>query len=94
VHLQHFAIWGGAPAFGAPSRLEQYMAHTIDHGRSRPFFTRLRTALGNWRRDFERHRRFERVYGELSQLSDRELADIGLSRSQVVDTAWDASDRG
>lgn len=70
------------------------MAHTIDHGRSNPLFTRLRSALDTWRRDFERHRRFERVYGELSQLSDRELADIGLSRSQVIDIAWDASVRG
>lgn len=42
----------------------------------------------------ERRRTFERVYGELSSLSDRELSDIGISRSQIVDIAWEASGVG
>lgn len=53
----------------------------------------LKNLLASWRTEIERHRVFERTYGELSSLSDRELADIGVSRTQVVDIAWDAAKR-
>ena len=35
----------------------------------------------------ERHRAYLRLYGELSRLSNRELADIGLTRDEIADTA-------
>ena len=31
---------------------------------------------------------------ELSHLSDRELADVGISRSDIPRVAWSASQRG
>ena len=35
----------------------------------------------------ERHRAYLRLYGELSRLSNRELADIGITRDEIADTA-------
>lgn len=57
------------------------------------------TTLGNWRRSIgraleeERQRRrvFNETYAELSTLSDRELADIGLTRLEIGDVAREAS---
>ena len=34
-------------------------------------------------------RDYQRNVSELSQLSDRELADIGVSRSEITAIAWD-----
>ncbi len=39
----------------------------------------------------ERRRIFNQTYSELSQLSDRELGDIGLSRSDISRVAREAS---
>ena len=36
-------------------------------------------------------RRYNRSIRELSRLSDRELADIGLTRSEVPAVAWEAA---
>lgn len=40
------------------------------------------------------YRRYSQSLGELSRLGDRELADIGLSRSDIPRVAWDAAHRG
>lgn len=53
----------------------------------------LRGLVEAGRAYFQRQRTFDRIYGELSSLSDRELADIGISRSQIVDVAWSATGR-
>jgi uncharacterized protein YjiS (DUF1127 family) len=37
-------------------------------------------------------RRYERSLSELSQLGDRELADIGLTRSEIPAAAWKAAE--
>jgi uncharacterized protein YjiS (DUF1127 family) len=41
--------------------------------------------LIRWFRTWTRYRRGLR---ELAQLDDRELADIGISRSEIPDVAW------
>jgi uncharacterized protein YjiS (DUF1127 family) len=38
-------------------------------------------------------RRYNASLRELYQLGDRELADIGISRSDIPRIAWDAADR-
>jgi uncharacterized protein YjiS (DUF1127 family) len=38
-------------------------------------------------------RRYNSNLRELSQLGDHELADIGLSRSDIPRVAWDRSER-
>ena len=38
-------------------------------------------------------RRYNASLNELSQLGDRELADIGISRSDIPRVAWDSAQR-
>ncbi|MCA0997375.1 DUF1127 domain-containing protein [Alloyangia pacifica] len=38
-----------------------------------------------------RRAEYHRVYGELEQYSDRELTDIGISRANIRDIAWQAA---
>ena len=44
-------------------------------------------------RFFQSWKRYGLAVQELSQLSDRELADIGITRSDIPHIAWDQSDR-
>ena len=46
--------------------------------------TQLIRFLRSWRR-------YQRSLRELSRLGDRELADIGLTRSDIPAAAWEAS---
>jgi len=39
-------------------------------------------------------RRYNEGLNELSQLGDRELADIGITRSDIPRIAWDSAHRG
>jgi len=39
------------------------------------------------------YRRYNRSLTELSRLGDRELADIGISRSDIPRVAWNAAHR-
>jgi uncharacterized protein YjiS (DUF1127 family) len=54
---------------------------------------------GNWTmlshliRLFRSWRRYEASLRELSRLGDRELADIGISRSDIPRVAWDNAQR-
>lgn len=67
------------------------MAHaTVRHEQSHSIFASILGTLASWRDDFLRYREFERTYNELSALSDRELSDIGLSRSDLTRASWDA----
>ena len=47
------------------------------------FFTILRV-IQTWKR-------YSASLRELSQLGDRELADIGIARSDIARVAWDAA---
>ena len=38
-------------------------------------------------------RRYNASLRELSQLNDRQLADIGITRSDIPRVAWDAADK-
>ena len=56
--------------------------------RSQSLFARTRQSLANAAQRLETRKRVER---ELSSLSDRALADIGLYRSDINDFAFEAS---
>ena len=38
-----------------------------------------------------RRREYNRVYGELARMTDRDLTDIGISRSSIGDIAFEAA---
>lgn len=42
---------------------------------------------------YRQWRRYNRSLSELNRLGDRELADIGISRSDIPRVAWDSSER-
>lgn len=42
---------------------------------------------------FQQWSRYNRSVSELSRLGDRELADIGISRSDIQRIAWTAANR-
>lgn len=42
-------------------------------------------------RFFREWRRYNQSVSELNRLGDRELADIGISRSDIPRVAWDAA---
>ena len=45
-------------------------------------------------RFFREWRRYNRSVSELNRLGDRELADIGISRSDIQRVAWTTSHQG
>lgn len=47
-----------------------------------------------WMARLERNRRFRRTLAELNTLSDRELADLGMSRAMLRSVAWESSAKG
>ena len=50
---------------------------------------RARAAFGHWR---ARRAAFQQVIDELSMLTDRELAELGLSRDDIAGVARKAAD--
>ena len=52
-----------------------------------PMFAALVRFIQEWKR-------YNRSLNELSRLGDRELADIGISRSDIPRVAWNAAQRG
>ena len=44
--------------------------------------------VNSWRSRFAQRERFRRTLNELNQLSDREAADLGLTRSEFRRVAW------
>lgn len=51
----------------------------------------ISTAFHNMLERFKEYRLYRKTLAELNQLSDRELADIGLSRSMARRVAFDAT---
>ena len=49
--------------------------------------------LTNLVRLYRRWRRYDASLRELSRLGDRELADIGISRSDIPRIAWESAER-
>lgn len=49
--------------------------------------------LSHFVRFLRRWRRFHAGVRELARLGDRELADIGISRTDISRVAWEAADR-
>jgi uncharacterized protein YjiS (DUF1127 family) len=49
--------------------------------------------LSNILRFLRRWRRYDASLRELSRLGDRELSDIGISRSEIPRVAWDHARR-
>lgn len=57
-----------------------------------PLRAATRSSLSaRWMARLERNRRFRRTLAELNTLSDRELADLGMSRSMLRSVAWESS---
>jgi uncharacterized protein YjiS (DUF1127 family) len=56
------------------------------HTRSAMILSSIIRALRSWRR-------FNNNLRELNSMGDRELSDIGISRSDIPRVAWDASQR-
>ena len=57
---------------------------------------RVRNSLAQWTTSYQRRRawseRFDRVYAELSSATDRDLADVGISRLNIREIAYEAAD--
>lgn len=52
---------------------------------------RIEFAVANWKAAQEKRKIYNRTVRELNELSDSELADIGLSRSMIRSVARDAA---
>ena len=61
--------------------------------RSRSIFAAFRGVAENFLADTRHARAFQQTYTKLSALSDRELADIGVDRSDIVNVAHTAANR-
>ena len=66
------------------------MAHTTTHVEF-GFADSLRTAFSNLRAAAAQRAAYYRTYSELSRLTDRELADIGLRRCDIADVCTKAA---
>ena len=44
-------------------------------------------------RAYQQWRRYNASLSELNRLGDRELADLGISRSDIPRVAWESSER-
>ena len=51
----------------------------------------LRSALGNLKRNMINRRVFRTTYTELNALTTRDLADLGIERSEIRRLAWEAA---
>ncbi|MBP1807046.1 DUF1127 domain-containing protein [Rubellimicrobium aerolatum] len=64
-------------------------ARFVDHA-ARPVLGGLRAALAQ---RLARYRLYRQTLDELGSLSDRDLADLGIHRSQIVDIATESAYR-
>lgn len=69
------------------------MTMMTDTGAQRSaIFTAPTAMIASLRTRFERYRLYRRTVGELSALSNRELADLGLSRAMIRGLARQAAE--
>ncbi|MEX3315874.1 DUF1127 domain-containing protein [Sulfitobacter sp. PS-8MA] len=57
------------------------------------FFARIGGAFEGLATRYKQHRLYRETFDGLSALSNRELADLGLSRSELRRVAWESSRR-
>ncbi|SFJ44616.1 DUF1127 domain-containing protein [Celeribacter neptunius] len=71
------------------------MAHYSDISRSAGsgLIAAVRNTLDGIRLSFARQRAFTQTYNQLDALSDHELADIGVGRSDILDIARESAAR-
>ncbi|SFE27546.1 protein of unknown function [Sulfitobacter brevis] len=55
------------------------------------FFARIGTAFDAMATRYKQHRMYRQTFDGLSALSNRELADLGLNRSELRFVAWESS---
>ena len=55
------------------------------------FLARIGTAFDALATRYKQHRMYRQTFDGLSALSNRELADLGLSRSELRYVAWESS---
>jgi uncharacterized protein YjiS (DUF1127 family) len=65
------------------------MAYTT-YGRDELRFGSVRGYFANLKRRFADYRQYRRTLDELSALSERELADLQLSRFSIKTVAWES----
>lgn len=66
-------------------------ASNTTNARSTNLSARFAALTADWRAALERRRVYRQTLNELLALSDRELADLGLHRSQLRSIAWQAA---
>ncbi len=54
-------------------------------------FNRFNAAVANMGTRYKQHRLYRETFEGLNALGNRELADLGLSRSELRRVAWDAA---
>jgi uncharacterized protein YjiS (DUF1127 family) len=57
------------------------------------FFARIGTAFDTLATRFKKYRLYRETFHGLSALSNRELQDLGLNRSELRSVSWEASSR-
>lgn len=63
------------------------MAHVISAAPSLSLTARIRRTVEGVLEAWALHREYQRTYNELDSLTDHELADIGVRRSDIADIA-------
>lgn len=67
------------------------MAHIASRARPLVFLDRIRGALSNFGEAMVRRRIYRTTLTELQSLSNRELADLGMSRAELRRVAYEAA---
>jgi uncharacterized protein YjiS (DUF1127 family) len=73
--------------FALHNRRYVWIAELLDSRKEENMLVAILNALRSWRR-------YNQSLRELSRLNDRELADIGLTRSDVARIAWEDAQHG
>ena len=88
--MQHTQYCGAAfsllPAFSDPISATEVTLRIGCRGFPMMFLSRLLRLMSTWQK-------YNSSVRQLSNLDDRELADIGIARSQIRARAWDAAHR-
>ena len=67
------------------------MAHTVVNARPTEIVDRIKSALRGIGEEMVRRRVYRTTLAELSALSNRDLADLGINRSELRRVAYEAA---